>query len=113
MSSTRTRTFGAPLRAADWRELRRALHADNDDALVVLWGPEPDCATAAREVFLRLVDALDGIPAETRQARRDGTTGFERILPGPDRMYPDTDTPPLPIPDAWVEAARIALPERP
>ena len=104
---------GAPLGATDWRELRHALQAGADDALIVLWGPEQDCATAAREVFLRLLDALDGVPAETRQAFPDGRTGFERILPGPDRMYPDTDTPPLPIPDAWVEQARLSLPERP
>ena len=104
---------GALLGGADWRELRQHLRAGADDALVVLWGPEADCATAAREVFLRVIDALDGIPAETRQAFPDGTTGFERILPGPDRMYPDTDTPPLPIPDAWVETARTSLPERP
>ena len=104
---------GAPLRSSDWREIRRLLQAGADDAIVVLWGTESDCATGVREVFLRIADALDGIPAETRQAGRDGTTGFERILPGPDRMYPDTDTPPLPIPDTWVEDARRALPERP
>ncbi|HZM15862.1 MAG TPA: Glu-tRNA(Gln) amidotransferase subunit GatE [Candidatus Krumholzibacteria bacterium] len=104
---------GEPLCHTDWRELRHALQASADDALIVLWGPEQDCATAAREVFLRLLDALDGVPAETRQAFPDGRTGFERILPGPDRMYPDTDTPPIPIPDAWVEQARLSLPERP
>ncbi len=27
----------------------------------------------------------------------DGTNGFERILPGADRMYPDTDLPPKKI----------------
>ena len=37
---------------------------------------------------------LDGIPNETRQPFEDGSTDFERILPGPDRMYPDTDSPP-------------------
>ena len=49
---------------------------------------------------------------ETRQAYADGTNGFERILPGADRMYPDTDTPPLPIPDAWVDAIRVHPAER-
>jgi glutamyl-tRNA(Gln) amidotransferase subunit E len=104
---------GYGLSNAEWRQLRSTLQADRGDSIVVVWGPREDCATAARELFLRASEALDGIPAETRQAYRDGTNGFERILPGPDRMYPDTDTPPLPVPDAWIERARQQLPERP
>lgn len=92
-----------------WQQLRSALKADHDDAMVVLWGPEADVATGIREVLARADDALKGVPAETRQAYPDGTTRFERILPGPDRMYPDTDTPPLAIPDEWVADAEAAL----
>jgi glutamyl-tRNA(Gln) amidotransferase subunit E len=86
-----------------WHRLRRALHADEQDALVVVWGPDDDLETAVREILIRATEALVGVPSETRQAWPDGTTGFERILPGPERMYPDTDTPPLPIPDKWLE----------
>ncbi len=96
-----------------WKELTRALGADSEDAVVVVWAPEEDAATAAREVIIRAREALEGIPAETRQAFLDGTTGFERILPGPDRMYPDTDTPPLPIPDSTVAEVRAQLGEVP
>lgn len=88
-----------------WKELRHVTGAGDGDAVIVLWGPDRDLATAAREVLLRAQEALIGVPSETRQARPDGTTGFERILPGPQRMYPDTDTPPLPLPDAWRAAA--------
>jgi glutamyl-tRNA(Gln) amidotransferase subunit E len=101
------------LRPAEWRELRTALRADPWDAIVVVWGSREDVATAVREVFLRAQDALDGVPSETRQAHADGTNGFERILPGPDRMYPDTDTPPVAIADTTVEEIRAARPERP
>ncbi len=94
-----------------WNQLRAATRAEGGDAIVVVWGPADDADTAAREIIARAREALDGVPAETRQAHPDGTTGFERILPGPDRMYPDTDTPPLPIPDAWVADIRLA--ERP
>jgi len=97
----------------EWESLRRALRADSGDAMVVLWGPEEDVATAVREVFARARESLDGIPSETRQPYPDGTTGFERILPGPDRMYPDTDTPPRPIPDRWVNDIAVRLAERP
>lgn len=96
-----------------WRGLRKQLKADSGDAMVVVWTPEEDAATAVGELFLRAQHALTGVPAETRQAFRDGTTGFERILPGPDRMYPDTDTPPLPISDALVAEVQSELPETP
>ena len=86
---------------------------DAGDAWVVVSGHEDDVDLAAAEVLERAREALDGVPAETRQAYDDGTTGFERILPGADRMYPDTDTPPIPIPDAWVHEIEGRLPERP
>ena len=102
-----------PLTDYVWRALRSELRAGAEDALVLAWGPETDAGTAAREILLRAQEALVGIPAETRQAFPDGTTGFERILPGPDRMYPDTDTPPLPIADSAVTAIQASLPETP
>jgi glutamyl-tRNA(Gln) amidotransferase subunit E len=96
-----------------WQSLRKQTKAESGDALVVVWAPEREAATAAREILIRAQDALLGVPAETRQAFRDGTNGFERILPGPDRMYPDTDTPPLPIPDKLVLEVGEQLPEPP
>jgi glutamyl-tRNA(Gln) amidotransferase subunit E len=103
---------GYGLSHVEWRQLRTSLRASPGDSLMVLWGPERDVDTAVREVFIRAREALMGVPAETRQAYADGTNGFERILPGADRMYPDTDTPPLPIPDAWVEEIRVHPAER-
>jgi len=96
-----------------WRALGKQLKSESGDALIVIWAPEQDAATAVRELFIRAQEALLGVPAETRQAFRDGTNGFERILPGPDRMYPDTDTPPLPISETLVAQIRALLPETP
>jgi glutamyl-tRNA(Gln) amidotransferase subunit E len=104
---------GYGLRAAEWKQIHNALGSSRDDSVVVVFGPERDCDTAAREVLIRAQDALVGVPSETRQAMPDGTTGFERILPGADRMYPDTDTPPMPIPDAWVTARPVSEDTRP
>jgi len=92
-----------------WRNLSKQLEAEPEDAIVVVWGRESDMETAVREVLIRAQEALAGVPAETRQAFRDGTNGFERILPGPDRMYPDTDTPPLPIADTLVTEVRSQM----
>jgi glutamyl-tRNA(Gln) amidotransferase subunit E len=103
----------SPLADHEWRAARSAVGASTEDGVVIAWMPRDDAATAAREIVLRAGEALVGIPAETRQALPDGTTGFERILPGPDRMYPDTDTPPLPIADREVAEVRDRIPETP
>ena len=101
------------LRPTEWGDLKRALRAEDQDSVVVVWGPERDAATAVREVLIRAGDALVGVPSETRQTFADGTNGFERILPGPDRMYPDTDTPPRAITDRTVAEITASLPEQP
>jgi glutamyl-tRNA(Gln) amidotransferase subunit E len=93
--------------------LRDRLDCGDDDALIAVWGAEEDTITAAEEIRLRYVDALDGVPHETRQPKPDGSTEFERILPGPDRMYPDTDSPPQAITTARVERLQDSLPEPP
>jgi glutamyl-tRNA(Gln) amidotransferase subunit E len=98
---------------AHWKQLRTSLRAESGDAILVLWGKKRDLQTAVREVFLRAQDCLVGVPAETRQAFLGGTNGFERILPGADRMYPDTDTPPVPLGDGLIERVSALSTERP
>ena len=99
--------------AAELVTLRSELGCDDGDGLVVVWGAEQDTLTAAEEIRLRYVDAVDGIPNETRQPFEDGSTDFERILPGPDRMYPDTDSPPQRVTRERVDRLRAPLPEPP
>lgn len=94
-------------------EARERLHCDSGDAIVVVWGTEEDTRTAIDEIRLRYVQALEGVPNETRQPFRDGHTDFERILPGPDRMYPDTDSPPTRVVRERVDGLRDALAPRP
>ena len=90
------------------RVRKRVRQGENDDFFIV-FGPEEDCRTAAEEIRNRFVDAVEGVPKETRQALFGGYTTFERILPGPDRMYPDTDSPPSLITPERVAAARARL----
>jgi glutamyl-tRNA(Gln) amidotransferase subunit E len=97
--------------AAELGLLRGAMGGGDGHGLVVVWGPERDVHTAAEEIRLRYVDATDGVPNETRQPFADGHTDFERILPGPDRMYPDTDSPPTRVTRERVGRLRAALPE--
>ncbi len=95
------------------RKLKKRMHCGPKDALVVVWGPLEDTITAAEEIRLRYADATDGIPHETRQPFPDGSTDFERILPGPDRMYPDTDSPPVRMTRERVARLKAALPPPP
>jgi glutamyl-tRNA(Gln) amidotransferase subunit E len=87
--------------------------AKDGDVVVVVWGNPHDAKTAIGEIRLRCLDAFDGVPGETRQVMADGTTDFERILPGPDRMYPDTDHPPTRITEQRLDGIRRQLPEAP
>ncbi|HPR65178.1 MAG TPA: Glu-tRNA(Gln) amidotransferase subunit GatE [Thermoanaerobaculia bacterium] len=102
-----------PLSEEEWKGLRETFEMKSTDVVVIVWGPEIDTKTAVEEIRIRACEACDEIPPETRQALRDGTTDFERILPGPDRMYPDTDSAPVAIPRGKVEAVRSALPPDP
>jgi glutamyl-tRNA(Gln) amidotransferase subunit E len=83
------------------------------DVTVLAWGPSIDVDTAVKEIRIRALDAINGVPSETRQPFEDGTTGFERILPGPDRMYPDTDSPPVAITQERVRRIRSGIVEAP
>lgn len=96
--------------AALIRKARDRAGADFADAVVAVAGPLEDVATAVGEVRLRMEEALDGVPRETRKALPSGVTVFERLLPGPDRMYPDTDMPPIALGPAEFEKARNQAP---
>lgn len=101
---------GETLSGAEWKESKAALGVTGDDALVIVWGDAKDVDTAVKEIAIRAKEVTIGIPSETRQALRDGTTGFERILPGPQRMYPDTDLPPLRITPERIERLKLRMP---
>ncbi len=92
-------------------ELRRMVGAGEGDAVVVVMGPREKCGKALEAVARRAEEAAEGVPAETRRALPDGNTEFMRPLPGAERMYPETDIPPLPITPERL--AGLRLPETP
>ena len=102
---------GDTITSSEWQKVRKATGAKEDDTMVIVWGSEEDTTTAVNEIIIRAKEATIGIPSETRQALSDGTNGFERILPGADRMYPDTDLPPKQIPDETIQRIKSWLPE--
>ncbi|MBE0663207.1 MAG: Glu-tRNA(Gln) amidotransferase subunit GatE [Bacteroidales bacterium] len=91
--------------------IRKTLNATDDDAQLIIWGPADDIPTALETIEERCMMAFQGVPNETRKSFEDGTTIFERVLPGADRMYPDTDSPPIPLKDSYIDELKKRLPE--
>jgi glutamyl-tRNA(Gln) amidotransferase subunit E len=88
----------------------KLLGSKQEDAQIVFWAHEKDVVTAMETIEERCLMAFEGVPNETRKAFANGTTIFERVLPGADRMYPDTDSAPIPIDDEYIESIRKKLP---
>ncbi len=98
--------------SSSWSKLKKFVNATGNDTIVLVWGDEADAVTGAKEIIIRAKEASIGIPSETRQALSDGTNGFERILPGPERMYPDTDLPPKLLTDERIARIKSQMPDR-
>ena len=104
-------TQDAPtLSSGEWDRVAKACGVGPEVPVLIVWGPARDAATAVNEILIRAREAFAGVPQETRQALDDGTTGFERVLPGADRMYPDTDLPPIGLSDERLERIGAGLP---
>lgn len=87
----------------------KLLGCKDNDAQMIFWASKEDLQTAIETIEERCRMAFEGVPNETRKALKDGTTIFERVLPGADRMYPDTDSAPIPIEDIYIEKIRNNL----
>jgi glutamyl-tRNA(Gln) amidotransferase subunit E len=94
-----------------WTKIRTLLGSREGDAQIVFWGPEEDIRTGLETIEERCKMAFSGVPNETRKSFEDGTTMFERVLPGADRMYPDTDSAPIPLEDETITEAMARLPK--
>ncbi len=108
-SDTEAETFSS----SEWIKIKNNAAAGEKDVVIVVWGSEDDLDTAVREIIIRAQQALDGVLDETRQALPNGISGFERVLPGPNRMYPDTDLPPIAITEDRIERIKSILPQLP
>ncbi|MBQ4356131.1 MAG: Glu-tRNA(Gln) amidotransferase subunit GatE [Bacteroidales bacterium] len=91
-------------------KVAKMFNAADDDAQIIFWAPDADVAMALDVIEERALMTFDGVPQETRKGLPDGTTIFERVLPGADRMYPDTDSAPIPLDNARIEEIRKNVP---
>lgn len=93
-----------------WDKIRKLLNSKEGDAQIIIWGNDPDIPTALETIEERCKMAMVGVPEETRKSFEDGTTIFERVLPGADRMYPDTDSAPIPLENEYITSLSTNLP---
>jgi glutamyl-tRNA(Gln) amidotransferase subunit E len=105
-----TEEFEPLVEEKTWEMIRKQLNAGEEDAQLIIWGVEEDMPTALETIEERCKMAFEGVPQETRKSLEDGTTIFERVLPGADRMYPDTDSAPIPLKNEYIEELAKNLP---
>jgi glutamyl-tRNA(Gln) amidotransferase subunit E len=102
--------FNPIITAQDLEIIKPMLNASDNDAQIIIWGNEEDIKTALETIEERCKMAFEGVPNETRKSFENGTTIFERVLPGADRMYPDTDSAPIPLANEYIESLSKNLP---
>jgi glutamyl-tRNA(Gln) amidotransferase subunit E len=78
----------------DFENLRKNLTTKERDTVLIIVGEDP--LRASRAVLERAEHCLTGVPKETRVADGEGSK-YTRPLPGSNRMYPETDVPPVRI----------------
>jgi glutamyl-tRNA(Gln) amidotransferase subunit E len=96
--------------AEDFKKLRGILSAGENDA-VVLIGEFKTKGKVAEELIKRCNQILAGSEQETRGVNEDGTTKYNRPLPGEKRMYPETDVVPIVLAKEYVDELKKSLPE--
>ncbi len=95
---------------SDFEKISASFDANIQDAQLLFWAEEQDIQTALEVIEERCKMAFEGVPPETRKFLMNATTIFERVLPGANRMYPDTDSAPIPLEDEFIENIKNNLP---
>lgn len=92
--------------AEEVKKIRELLKLKEKDAFVLVCAEKSRAEKALQAVLERVRETFDGIPKEVRKANEDGTTSYQRPMPGASRMYPETD-----VPLIYPSLEGIALPE--
>ncbi|MCL5442438.1 MAG: Glu-tRNA(Gln) amidotransferase subunit GatE [Candidatus Marsarchaeota archaeon] len=97
--------------AAELEGVRKVLNISETDSFILIAAEKARCQKAIGIARDRALQAISGVPLETRAAVNDQTytTKFLRPLPGGSRMYPETDIKPIKItPNALASAEKSA-----
>lgn len=102
-----------PIDKAKHQEICAIIKLKPEDAFVVVLGPERRAMHAMKKIVERAKMALDGVPQETRRLLPNGNTEFLRVIHGKERIYPDTDTPPIVMSKELIEECKAKVGKRP
>ena len=80
------------------KEIRKKLKCEKEDGFLLIADSENKVNIALEAVKKRVLLTFDGVVKEVRKPNQDGTTSSLRPMPGRERMYPETDVPPI-VPD--------------
>jgi glutamyl-tRNA(Gln) amidotransferase subunit E len=95
------------------KEVRKLIRLAEGDGYVAAKGPTKAVLHTLKKTVERCKQAFDGVPQETRRALANGNSEFLRVIHGKERLYPDTDTPPLPYPLEKYELIKNQINPRP
>ncbi len=99
--------------AEELENIRVKLKLSEIDGAVLVADKLEKAEKALKAVIERIIEALKGVPEETRMAKPDGTTRYMRPRPGAARLYPETDIPPVVVSEELIEKARKNIPPEP
>ena len=85
--------------------------ADKKDAFILLIAEETQAKEAYSSISNRISLLSNEVPKEVRQVNIDSTTKFLRPMPGPSRMYPETDLSLLRIKKGLIDDLKKNLPK--
>lgn len=94
----------------EFQKVKNHLKAKDSDAIIIL-GDNKTKGRAAKEVLERARNILRGVQEGVRSVTPDGSTKFNRPLPGSHRMYPESDIIPIPVASDLVRKLKRNLPE--
>jgi glutamyl-tRNA(Gln) amidotransferase subunit E len=102
-----------PVNAKRLQQLSAILNLGSQDACILVVGSERRAMHAMKKIVERVKQALDGVPQETRRLLPNGNSEFLRVIHGKERIYPDTDTPPIVTSKELINETKKAVGKRP
>ena len=96
---------------SDVDKVKKISDVGPDDGFLIIAANESKIDFAIDSIINRIEDARAGVPAETRLASQTGDTIYLRPRPGPSRMYPETDIPPIIVSNNELEVAKNQVPK--
>lgn len=88
-------------------DLYQFLDIDMNYSIIIISGKRDKVLDAFHKIISRIDQVFVGIPNETRKALENNNTSYLRPLPGPYRMYPETDLKPIHINKNYFESINI------